>query len=89
MPNICSGYLFKLEGTCTNGWVGILSPGIPITIGIGAVFVESSPLILAILKHLRVVSPLGVVGVGAEPVPYVCAGHWPRLEAILFAVFTI
>lgn len=40
----------------------------------------SSPLILGVLEHLGVGLPLGVVGVGAEPVPKVCSGHWFRLE---------
>ena len=32
------------------------------------------PVILVVLKHLEVWFPLGVVGLGAKPVPQVCSG---------------
>jgi hypothetical protein len=33
------------------------------------------PVILGVLEHLGVDLPLGVVGLGTEPVPKVCSGH--------------
>ena len=34
------------------------------------------------LEHLGVKLPLGVVGLGVEPVPEVCSGHRLRLEGL-------
>lgn len=47
----------------------------PATPGVGADVLASSPLILGVLEHLGVGLPLGVLGMGAEPVVKVCSGH--------------
>jgi hypothetical protein len=39
---------------------------------------------LGVLEHLGFEIPLGVVGLGAEPEPKVCSGHWLRPEGFLF-----
>jgi len=51
-----------------------LDPGVPITPGVMAVVVASSPLIMGMLEHLGVGLPLGGVGMGAEPQPDKCRG---------------
>ena len=43
--------------------------GDPVSPGVGADIVVSSPLILDVLKHLGVKLSLGIVGLGVKPVP--------------------
>lgn len=55
-------------------WGGTVTPGV------GAVVMNSSPVFPGVLEQLAVGFPLGVMGMGAEPVPKVCTRHRFRLE---------
>jgi hypothetical protein len=48
---------------------------VPVTLGVGADVVVSSPVVLDMLEYLGVELPLGVVGLGMEPVSKVCSGY--------------
>lgn len=56
--------------------------GEPITQGVQAFFVASSPVIFGFVEHLGVKLLLGLVGLSAKPAPKVCAGHNFRSERI-------
>jgi hypothetical protein len=48
-PKVCSGHWLRLEGTCATGPVEFLRAWVslvPVTFGVGADVVSSSPLIL-------------------------------------------
>ena len=49
-------------------------PLVPVTPGVGADIVASSPMILSMLEHLEMELPLDVVRLGAELLPNVCSG---------------
>ena len=69
------------QGSCVPG-----SLGVPVTPGVGADVVASSPMILEALELLGVQLPLGVVGLGAELAPKVCSGYWLRPEVKLLLI---
>ena len=52
-------------------FVGPWILGDPVTLDIRGNAVPSSPVILGMLEHLGVEHPLGVLGLGVEPVPKV------------------
>ena len=71
------------QGSCVPG-----SLGVPVTPGVGADVVASSPMILEALELLGVQLPLGVVGLGAELATKVCSGHRLRPEGTTIYIFT-
>ena len=76
-PKVCSGNLLKQEGTLPlpgQGFLSLWILGVPVTPGVGADVVASSPVILGVLEHLGDELALGVVALGAEPTPKVCSG---------------
>ena len=49
VPNVCSGHRLSVEGTCATGWAEFLGARVqlvPVTSGVGADVMSSSPLIL-------------------------------------------
>jgi len=81
-PQAYFGSRFRPEGTHATDWAGIpasLDPGGPSYSGCWA-DVTSSSMNLGLLEHLGVGLPLGVVGMGVEPVPKVFSGHWFRSD---------
>jgi hypothetical protein len=50
VPKVCSGHQLRLEGTCATGQVEFLGAWVllvPVTPGVGANVVSSSPLIIS------------------------------------------
>jgi len=63
-----------------GSWVPLSRGGGTVTPGVGAVVMNSSPVFPGVLEQLAVGFPLGVVGMGAEPVPTVCTGHRAQVQ---------
>lgn len=57
-------------------------PVVPITHGVGADIVVSSPMNLDVLEHPGVELLLRVVGLGAELAPKVCSAYWLKPEGM-------
>jgi hypothetical protein len=88
VPNVCSGHWIRQEGILWH-WSG----RVPWCLGLTGsnyfrywsrccVLLTSDPTILALLEHLGMDLPLGVVGLAAKFVLKDCSGHQPRHKGI-------